>query len=528
MGLLARWWAAGNAFESRLWPGLDGSVYSSEAGESVSATRALSISTVYRAVNVLAAAVAVLPLDVYEPLPRGKRVAEGDKTRRLLRRRPNRLQTSFRWRHHLVGHVLLGGNYYAQKVRDADGNIVQLFPISPDRIELKEVGAGGEPVYEYRKEGAAPALLGARDVLHVRGFSLDGARGVSVLELMREHVGQGIAAQRQRSNFVRRELRPSVVVKHPAPLTPVAEANIIAGYQKSHGGPGNVGGVFVLGEGADVAPFQMSNRDAQWVEGESFRVEDFLRFLGVPGVLVGHADKTATYASAESFFQSFVTHSVWPITGNLEDELSIGLYDDEGDEDRFVEFNLSAMMRPDSTARSAFYRAMVELGILTRNEVRALENRNPLDGLDEPLTPSNMTVGTEPEPEPEPAPAPPAPATPPADEEKARALGIVRAAAARVVRREVMHLAGGGAERGLAARFAGDPTGWRKAVTKFYGAEHADFARSVLGLPPAVAARYCSEQAASVLAGGVGVVATWEADRVPYLERLALTGGASC
>jgi phage portal protein BeeE len=47
-------------------------------------------------------------------------------------------------------------------------------------------------------------------------------------------------------------------------------------------------------------------------------------------------------------------------------------------------------LRGDATARAAFYTAGINGGWLNRNEVRAIENRNKAEGLDEFLVPLNM------------------------------------------------------------------------------------------------------------------------------------------
>src|SRR6185436_9463662 len=113
MSLLGRFLSAAgpNPYDDRWWTGrsvvsmVDGGGYAESDG-------ALRIATVWRAVNVLAAAVAVLPIDVYRTLERGREPATDEPFRTRLRKKPNNLQTSFSWRHHLMGHVLLGGNYY--------------------------------------------------------------------------------------------------------------------------------------------------------------------------------------------------------------------------------------------------------------------------------------------------------------------------------------------------------------------------------------------------------------------------------
>src|SRR5690606_33118559 len=93
-------------------------------------------------------------------------------------------------------------------------------------------------------------------------------------------------------------------------------------WRRNWGGPEGSGGTPLLTGGMKYHPIVANNKDSQWIEARSFQVEEILRFLGVPGVLVGYADKTATYASAEQFFLSFVTHSVRPWTENIAQELN--------------------------------------------------------------------------------------------------------------------------------------------------------------------------------------------------------------
>lgn len=497
---------------------------------------ALTVSTIWRGVNVLAGGVACLPAKALRRTtdaagePNGKRVAWDEPLNRAIRLQPNKAQTSFRWRHHLMGHAILGGNYYAQKLKDGSGRTLGVFPLDPQRVTIENLRGDGTIEYSYvKRDGARADGLTQDNILHVRGFSWDGIRGVNLFEAMKHTLTQHSMGQRQRTNFLKNEMRPSVVIKAPKALGDTGRDNLLKGYKKAYGGPDKAGGVLLLDEGADITPFSISPQEAQWVESQKFLVEEFLRMIGVPGVLVGHADKTATYASAEQFFLSFVTYGIWPWTANLEQELTVSLFGPDQD-DLFFEFNLDALLRADSTARAAFYRVMVELGILTRNEVRALENRNPLEGLDEPLTPKNMGGGPN---DPPPTSAPPqrGPQQPAEDDEEGvdggavRALGraraIVRDAAARVVRKEVAAIAGAGGRRGAAGRFAGNTTAWAAWVDRFYS-EHAAFVAETLNVPAAIAADYCRSQQAELLAEGVSVIEQWEPTAARHLERLAL------
>ncbi len=522
----------GNPFDNRNYT--SGSIVDHTGSGAVAGP--LKIAAVWRAINVLAAGVAVLPVDIFRQLygPSGKKAGKEilvrDPRRRLLRRRPNNIQTSYRWRHHMMGHLLLGGNYYLHKMGDPEMP-EQLWPLDPARVQVTDLRSNGSLIYRYTTTKGEPKELQQSQVIHLRGFSLDGITGVSVVELMRQTTSLAESGRVQRASFMRNELRPSVVVKHPKAIGDVAADNIKKGLKRAYGGPNKAGEALILEEGADIAQFGFSSRDAQVVEGEHFLIEEFLRFIGVPGVLAGHADKTATYASAEQFFQSFITHGIYPWTRNIESELDFSLFG-EDEEDVSAQFNLDALLRPDSAARATFYRTMVEMGILTRNEVRELENRDPLEGLDEPLTPANMNQGGPPAP---PAAPPPRQMRPPMDDEPpedddeeadSRARAIARRRIASLVRKEVLAVAGGGGggrNRGLAERYASDTAGFAREVRTFYD-RHAVTLAEELELPAPAARAYCDEQLAALLSSGVAALASWETDRAAALERLALGG----
>jgi HK97 family phage portal protein len=58
----------------------------------------------------------------------------------------------------------------------------------------------------------------------------------------------------------------------------------------------------------------------------------------------------------------------------------------------YMKFSLQALLRGDSKARAAFYHSMIVDGWGNRNEVRDLEDWEAVDGLDEFIVPSNMTL----------------------------------------------------------------------------------------------------------------------------------------
>jgi HK97 family phage portal protein len=150
----------------------------------------------------------------------------------------------------------------------------------------------------------------------------------------------------------------------------------------------------ILDRAAKFTSQTMSGVDAQHLETRRFQIEEVCRALRVYPQMIGHADKTATYASAEQFFLAHVVHSLMPWVIRWEQAIDRALLG--GDGQLYSKFSVQGLLRGDAKTRAAFYGAGIKDGWLTRNEAREFEELDPLDGLDVPLMPLNMADGTEP------------------------------------------------------------------------------------------------------------------------------------
>jgi hypothetical protein len=210
-------------------------------------------------------------------------------------------------------------------------------------------------------------------------------------------------------------------------------------------------------------------------------------------VLCGYADKTATYASAEQFFLSFVTHTVRPWTENVAAEINNAVV--VGAPEYFAEFVLEGLLKGDIKTRYDAYRIGIASGFLSRNEARATENMNPgPPELDTFLEPLNMVeAGAERE-----APAAPARPAPPAPDENEQAnrgqfVSIATRMAQRLGRKEVLTIVGTADRPGASSKYANNPKGWHAWLEAFY-ADHAIRVSEDLDVPLAIAERYCAGQ----------------------------------
>ena len=464
----------------------------SDAGVSVLPESALGIAAVYRAVNVLAHSVASIPLVVYRRVEdEGKERDRSHPAYALLHDKPNAWMTSFRWRHLMMTQAILWGDHYSE-IMPGIGGIGQLVPLSPDTTRVVDQLGDGRLVYETRdavgqEYGEARRLL-QDEVLHIRGFSIDGKSGVPLTKLARNAMGLALVAERHGSMFLKKGARLSGFLTSPSPMKEDLRKENERAWQRQYGGSDATGATPLLTGGLEYKAVSANNRDSQWIESRTFQVEEILRFLGVPGVLVGYADKTSTYASAEQFFLSFVTHSIRPWTEMISQELNASVVTDA--ENYFADFILEGLLKGDIKTRYDAHQLAIQSGWKTRNEVRVEENynRGP-DELDTFLEPLNMQEAGAPREEPSAS----RPAPPSDNAERAQIQAIVTRTVERLVRKEVAAIVGTNGRLGAAARFADNAEGWDAWLEAFY-ADHAVHVSEDLGIPLAIAERYCTGQ----------------------------------
>ena len=187
---------------------------SSAAGKSVTASTAIQMSTVYACVRVIAETIASLPLHVYQNQGEGSVKALDHPLYPILHDEPNSEMTSFVWRETMLAHLLLWGNAYCQIIRSGRSQILGLYPLLPDRMEVDRDSAGAL-TYTYSANSGQTVKLRPEDVLHIPGLGFDGIMGYSPIALEKNAIGLGLAAEEYGSKFFSNGARPSGILTHP-------------------------------------------------------------------------------------------------------------------------------------------------------------------------------------------------------------------------------------------------------------------------------------------------------------------------
>ncbi len=361
----------------------------SSGGGGVSEEGAMRLSAVYACVRVLAETVAALPLIVYERQERGKRRATETSLYTLLHDAPNPLMTAFEWRETLMGHLALWGNAYCEIEYSNGGEILALWPLRPDLMEDIRRGSQGL-TYVYRLPDGKQQILPGERVFHVRGLSPDGVRGYSpVADFSRRLVGMGLAVEAYGSAFFGNGARPGGVLQHPGKLSDEAYDNLRSSWGARHEGVSNAHRVAILEEGMTFQAVGVPPEEAQFLESMKFNRTQIASIFRVPPHMIGDLER-ATFSNIEQQSIEFKTYTMEPWLVRWQQAINARLMSEIERPRYFAEFLADALLRGDTVSRYQAHSIGRQNGWLSANDIREMENMNPVDGGDVYLIPLNM------------------------------------------------------------------------------------------------------------------------------------------
>lgn len=361
----------------------------SYSGESVTVTGSLKVTAVLAGFTILCEDTSSLPLVVFERLQRGKDRAYNHPNYGLMHDEPNPEMTSMVFRELMMGHLLGWGNFFAQKIWDRRGIVRELWALNPSRMSVFR-DTNGEKRYLYTLENGSRRAFTAEEILHIPAFGFDGLVGYSRIALARNAIGLSMSAEKYGSKIFANDARPSMALKVKKKLTDEGKKNLRESWNALHGGD-NRSGVAVLEEDMDVQTIGFPPEDAQFLQTRQFQVSEIARIFRIPPHMIGDVEKSTSWGTGiEQQELGYYRHTLRPWLVRIEQQFNKDLFLDSERSKYFFEHIADANLRADTQARFAAYASAITNGWMTRNEVREIENKNPIDGLDEILVPLNM------------------------------------------------------------------------------------------------------------------------------------------
>jgi len=306
-----------------------------------------------------------------------KRIADDRKLYSVMHDQWNPYMSAMDGRETMMAHILAWGNGYAEKVVNGYGEVIELWPITPNRItpEMQD----NELVYRIKMDRKADIILGRDKILHIPGLGFDGFIGYSVVAMARKSLGLSMALETFGSLYFGQGTHPGAVVTHPNQVKDHAAfkkaiTEVYSGLGKSHQ-------LMLLEDGMKIDKIGIPPEDSQFLESRQFQIPEVARWFNLPPHKLKDLTKSS-FNNIEAENSSFVIDSLLPWLVRLEQNYHMQLLtaSDKAMTGRgrlYFRHIVEGLLRANSKDRAEYYKIMVSSGLMTPNEARDKEDMNP-------------------------------------------------------------------------------------------------------------------------------------------------------
>lgn len=390
---IGRWLTPQNAITTpvELEKALDRYMNRSLAGVSVTAASVGGIPAAHRCIRFLSETTSQLPIKVMNVTDRRREPAPDMPAAKVLAN-PNPWQRPYEFRELMTDDALKTGNGSALITRGVGGNPVQLIRMHPAHYRI-EATDRGVPEWVWRDpRSGAETVYPVDRVLHLRGPSDDGYRGLSPVQVFRNSFGESQAMQDHAGRFWANSAMMGLVVSTPAgvDMSRESRAELREDLDEMQSGA-NAFKTAVLPQGMTMDTVSMNHRDAQFIDGRKFSLLDICRIYGVPPHLVYDLER-ATFSNITEQSLEVLKYSIAPWLIRWEQAILFSLVPERDRENVQVKHNVDALLRGDPKARAESLQIQRRNGVISANEWRALNDMDPRtdEGADRYIIESNM------------------------------------------------------------------------------------------------------------------------------------------
>ena len=361
-------------------------------GQMVTLETAMTVSAMWACWRIISETIASLSLEVMRVEGDNIVPAKDHPLYYLLNKEPSPLYTSLTWRETMQLHALAHGTAYAKILRNGLGEIIELRFVPTGDVEVIVPKGENEPVYRIRTENKTYRLT---EMLAVPVMSFNGIAGSDMLAVAREILAESLAAGEFGANYLGNGAMLSGIITYDGELAPEARERLVSSWKRKYEGSANAGTTALLEYGMKYTPISGSAQDSQLLELRKFYIEDVARFYNISPAMIG-ALENATLNNVESLSINFVRFTMRPYIKRWEQELNRKLFMPSERNTYYVRFNMDSLLRGDTEARAEYYNKLFQVGALSPNDIRRLENMNPIDDGDKYYRPLNFNPLDEP------------------------------------------------------------------------------------------------------------------------------------
>lgn len=376
MGVFARALKAGLGYPNPGWAPPGGLVTNDSIAANVTHSSAMGVGAFTAGIRLIAEDIASMPLITYERLAKGKRRATEHPAYAMLHDSPNPEMTSMVFRETGVAHMYSWGNWYAEMELNGLGVPVRLWPLRPDRMQVSI--DKGVRTYKYRLPDGSGVVIPANRIFHVPGWGFDGLVGYSRVTLMRRALESSMVATEYGLRTLANDARPGVTIHHPQQISKDAKKFIADSWDEQHQGLSNAQRTAVLDEGMTIEHTGFSPEDAQFLESKQWSLVEVAQGLRLAPHKLSDFTR-ATFSNIEESNIDHVVGTLGPPVKRIDQQINKDII---GNPRYFSEHLMEGLLRGKFRERVEGEVQLRLNGLATADELRELENRNPLSDED--------------------------------------------------------------------------------------------------------------------------------------------------
>jgi HK97 family phage portal protein len=357
----------------------------SASGVAVTVEGAMRVAAAWRCTHLIAGVCGNLPIDVYRRVSEQERApAVGHPLRKVLTEKPNGWQTPAEFRKMLTAHAVNRGDGFGLKITSGP-RILEIWPLLPERMEVLQ-NADMTLSYAYMRKDGSRVPLAAADVLHLRGLTLDGIRGMGVIRYAREALGLSIQTEKAGAKLFTQGVLAGGALRTDQSLSEEAYDRLKDSIQENNAGAENAQKLMILEEGLQFDEGMLSAKDAQFLETRKFSRSDVAMFYGVPPHMIGDTEKSTSWGTGlEQQSTGFVQYNALDWLTMWEQSLHRDCLTDKDRADGiFIRIDTRGLLRGDTQSRTEGYAKALGAGgspaWMTQDEVRGFEDLAPMGG----------------------------------------------------------------------------------------------------------------------------------------------------
>lgn len=359
--------------DSTSWQSLVDFFTPSSTGVTVTAENAVRVPAVNAAVSLISETMRMLPCKLYRATDDGKDAETDHPAYGLVHDTANDWQSAGQIRQQITIDSLLHGDGFGF-VGKAGGKPTEILHL-PRHTVIVEWDDLNRPSYRI-----GSTTYSTDEIIHLQMPSLDGKRGLGLLQAGREAIGLAILLERSAARLFKNSARPGGVLSFKGSLNATAASRIAQSWKAAHGGD-KAGGTAVLDNEGSYTPVQFTSVESQHQEQRSFAINEIARLTRVPATMLSDLSR-ATWSNTEQLNLQFLQTCLLPWLRSWTDAYSRTLLTKEERSTLSFEFVVDDLLRADTAARATAYSQFRSMGVMTSNDVRRLENLPPLPGGD--------------------------------------------------------------------------------------------------------------------------------------------------